>query len=87
MSTQLYIKWTLYLEKLKALHWNDRNELPKYKYTSIERPNNYISHDRLNFKSAGPRISSDRRDEFFDVTSMPHCGRRLRAIQRRCYIV
>ena len=44
---------------------------------------NYISHDRLNFKSSGPRISSDRRDEVYDITS----GRHLRAIQLMCYIV
>ena len=49
----------------------------------LKRPNNYISHDRLNFKRSGLRIFSDRRDEVYDVTSMPHCGRRLGAIQRR----
>ena len=51
--------------------------------TGIKRPNNYISHDRLNFKRSGPRMSSD---EARSMTS-PASGRRLRAIQPRCYIV
>ena len=29
--------------------------------TVLKRPNNYISHDKLNFKRSGPRMSSDTR--------------------------
>ena len=34
MSAQRYIKWSLYWNciALEALHWNDRNEWPKYEY-------------------------------------------------------
>ena len=70
MSAQRYIKWSLYLETLGALHWNDGNESPKYEYTSIKRQNNYISHDRLNVKPTGPR---DEARQGVDVNSMPHC--------------
>ena len=36
----------------------------------LKRPNNYISHDRLNFKRSGPECipARDRRDEIYDVT-------------------
>ena len=39
--------------------------------TLIKRPNNYISHDRLNFKLSGPRMSSDTKQtrQVYDVSS------------------
>ena len=37
MSAQRYIKWSLYLETMEALLWNDRNESQKYEYTHIKK--------------------------------------------------
>ena len=37
MSAQRYIKWSLYLETLEALHWNHRNDSAKYEYTSKDQ--------------------------------------------------
>ena len=68
MSVQRYIKWSLYLGTLEALHWNDRNESSKYEYTVLKRLNIYISHDRLNSKRSCPRLFSDRR--VYDVTTV-----------------
>ena len=68
MSAQRYIKWSLYLETLKALNWSRRNiNIPV-----LKRPNNHISSDRLNFKCSGPRISSDGGNETRSMTS-PAC--------------
>ena len=44
--------------------------------------NNYIFHDRLNFKRSNVLLTRDKRHEIYDVT----CCRHLRVIQRRCYI-
>ena len=50
MGAQRYIKSSLYLEKLEALHWNDRYESANMNIPVLKRPNNYIPNDRLNFK-------------------------------------
>ena len=55
----------------------------------IKRPNNFIFHDRLNFKCSGSKNGNVFRHETDESRSMtsPASDRRLRAIQRRCYIV
>ena len=68
MSAQRYIKWSLYLETFGMIETSRQNmNIPV-----LKRPNNYISHARLNFKRSGPRISSDRSDETLSMTS-PAC--------------